>query len=103
MKNQEDLQKFYDSLPDEITIGVKLSKDVYIRMYELERKENGSGLMDNERRATWGWLLETIRNVQRGVRFFYENGATEGPPSVRFLDDNGEDMDLNMITFRSYQ
>jgi hypothetical protein len=103
MSNREEMQRFYESLPEEITIGVKISKDVFIRMYELENKEAGSGLMDTERRAVWGWFLESIRNVQRGVRFFYENGATKGPPSIRFLDDNGEDMDPNTMTFRSYE
>jgi len=102
MSSQEDLQKFYDSLPQEVTIGVKISKDVFIRMYDLELKEAGSGLMDAERRACWGWFLETIRNMQRGVRLFYENGAKKGPPSVRFLTDAGEDIDPNTMTFRSY-
>jgi len=102
MNNEEDLKRFYDSLPDQVTIGIKMNKDVFIRMYNLERKEAGSGLMDTERRAVWGWFLESIRNMQRGVRFFYENGATKGPPSVRFLDDDGNDMDPNTISFRSY-
>lgn len=102
MSNREEMEKFYESLPEEITIGVKISKDVFIRMYELENKEAGSGLMDNERRAVWGWFLETIRNMQRGVRFFYENGATKGPPSIRFLNDDGKDIDPNVMTFRSY-
>lgn len=43
MNNREDIQRFYESLPEEITIGVKVSKDVFIRMYELENKESRFG------------------------------------------------------------
>ena len=99
----EDTQEFYDKLPEEITIGIKINKDVYIRMLELETKEAGSGLMCSERRACWSWFLETIRNFQRGIRYFYEDGAKTGPPSVRFLDDDGNDMDPNIIRVRPYE
>ena len=102
MTPAEELQNFYDGLPDEITIGVKIDKDVYIRMYELERKESSNVLMDSERKAVWGWLLETIRNTQRGIRLFYENGTKRGLPSVRFLDDDGNDIDPNIITYKAY-
>ena len=102
MTPQEELQNFYDGLPDEITIGVKIDKDVYIRMYELERKESSNILMDSERKAVWGWLLETIRNTQRGIRLFYENGTKRGLPSVRFLDDDGNDLDPTSITYKAY-
>ena len=102
MTPAEELQNFYDGLPDEITIGVKIDKDVYIRMYELERKESSNILMDSERKAVWGWLLETIRNTQRGIRLFYENGTKRGLPSVRFLDDDGNDIDPNIITYKAY-
>jgi len=99
----EDREDFYNRLPDEITIGIKISKDVYIRMLELETKEQGSGLMCAERRACWGWFLETIRHFQRGVRYFYEDGAKKGPPSIRFLDDDGNDIDPHIIQVRPYQ
>ena len=92
------IEKYYESLPDEITIGIKIDKDVFIRMYELERKESSNVVMDSERKAVWGWLLETIRNYQRGIRFFYENDTKRGLPSVRFLDDDGKlnhDLDIN--------
>lgn len=102
MTPQEELQNFYDGLPDEITIGVKIDKDVYIRMYELERKESSNILMDSERKAVWGWFLETVRNTQRGIRLFYENGAKRGLPSVRFLDDDGNDLDPSNITYKAY-
>ena len=102
MTPDEELQNFYDGLPDEITIGVKIDKDVYIRMYELERKESSNILMDSERKAVWGWLLETIRHTQRGIRLFYENGTKRGLPSVRFLDDDGNDIDPNIITYKAY-
>ena len=102
MTPQEELQNFYDGLPNEITIGIKIDKDVYIRMYELERKESSNVLMDSERKAVWGWFLETIRNTQRGLRLFYENGTKRGLPSVRFLDDDGNDLDPTSITHKAY-
>lgn len=91
------IEKYYESLPDEITIGIKIDKDVFIRMYDLERKESSNVIMDSERKAVWGWLLETIRNYQRGIRFFYENDTKQGLPSVRFLDDDGNDMDIRIL------
>ena len=97
------IEKYYESLPDEITIGIKIDKDVFIRMYELERNESSNVIMDSERKAVWGWLLETIRNYQRGIRFFYENDTKQGLPSVRFLDDDGNDIDpkiLNRVPYR---
>ncbi len=97
-----ELQKVYDGLPDEIMIGVKIDKDVFIRMNELERKESSNVLMDSERKAGWGWFLETILNYQRGVRLFYENDATEGLPSVRFLTDDGEDIHPSIISKAPY-
>ena len=102
MTPEEELQNFYNDLPDEITIGIKIDKAVYIRMYELERKESSNILMDSERKAVWGWLLETIRNTQRGIRLFYENDTKRGLPSVRFLDDDGNDIDPNIITYKAY-
>ena len=102
MTPQEELQNFYDGLPDEITIGIKIDKAVYIRMHELERKESSNVLMDSERKAVWGWFLETVRNTQRGIRLFYENGAKRGLPSVRFLDDDGNDLDPTSITYKAY-
>ena len=102
MTPEEELQNFYNDLPDEITIGIKIDKAVYIRMHELERKESSNVLMDSERKAVWGWLLETIRNTQRGIRLFYENDTKRGLPSVRFLDDDGNDIDPNIITYKAY-
>ena len=96
------IEKYYESLPDEITIGIKIDKDVFIRMYDLERKESSNVIMDSERKAVWGWLLETIRNYQRGIRFFYENDAKKGLPSVRFLDDDGNDIDTKFLNRVNY-
>ena len=96
------IEKYYESLPDEITIGIKIDKDVFIRMYDLERKESSNVVMDSERKAVWGWLLETIRNYQRGIRFFYENNAKRGLPSVRFLDDDGNDIDTKFLNRVNY-
>ena len=96
------IEKYYESLPDEITIGIKIDKNVFIRMYDLERKEDSNIIMDSERKAVWGWLLETIRNCQRGIRFFYENDAKQGLPSVRFLDDDGNDIDTRILNRVGY-
>lgn len=96
------IEKYYESLPDEITIGIKIDKNVFIRMYELERKELSNVIMDSERKAVWGWFLETIRNYQRGVRLFYENDAKQGLPSVRFLDDDGNDIDTRFLSRVNY-
>ena len=96
------IEKYYESLPDEITIGIKIDKDVFIRMYELERNESSNVIMDSERKAVWGWLLETIRNYQRGIRFFYENDTKQGLPSVRFLDDDGNDIDPKILNRVGY-
>ena len=96
------IENYYESLPDEITIGIKIDKDVFIRMYDLERKEASNVVMDSERKAVWGWLLETIRNYQRGIRFFYENDAKRGLPSVRFLDDDGNDIDTRFLNRVNY-
>jgi len=96
------IEKYYESLPDEITIGIKIDKDVFIRMYELERNESSNVIMDSERKAVWGWLLETIRNYQRGIRFFYENDTKQGLPSVRFLDDDGNDIDPKILNRVAY-
>jgi hypothetical protein len=96
------IEKYYESLPDEITIGIKIDKNVFIRMYELERKELSNVIMDSERKAVWGWFLETIRNYQRGVRLFYENDAKQGLPSVRFLDDDGNDIDTRFLNRVNY-
>lgn len=105
-EDQDDylsLEKFYESLPDEITIGLKIDKHVFIRMYDLERKELSNVLMDSERKSVWGWLLESIRNYQRGVRFFYENDAKQGLPSVRFLDDDGNDINTRFLNRSPYK
>ncbi len=96
------IEKYYESLPDEITIGIKIDKDVFIRMYELERNESSNVIMDSERKAVWGWLLETIRNYQRGIRFFYEPDTKQGLPSVRFLDDDGNDIDPKILNRVGY-
>ena len=96
------IEKYYESLPDEITIGIKIDKDVFIRMYELERNESSNVIMDSERKAVWGWVLETIRNYQRGIRFFYENDTKQGLPSVRFLDDDGNDIDPKILNRVGY-
>ena len=101
-QDKKELEDFYRNLPDEITIGLKIDKHVFIRMYELERGEISKALMDSERKAVWGWLLETIRNLQRGVRMFYENDAKSGPPSIRFLDDDGNDLNTQVINKKPY-
>ncbi len=96
------VEDFYDSLPNEISIRVKMDKDVFIRVHQLTVKESGSAIMDRDCRAVWGWFLETITNLQRGVRFFYENGTKQGSPSIRFLDTDGKDIDVKTLVRSPY-
>ena len=99
----ETIEEFHKTLPDEIDIRIKMDKNVFIRMHQLTLRENGSSLMSRECRGVWGWLLETIVNFQKGVRFFYENGTKRGSPSIRFLDNDGKDIDVKTLIRSPYQ
>lgn len=74
---------YYESLPDDVFITVKMNKKVFREMYS-RTQEQEDGIVD-ERHVLNDWILGAIRHDQWGVSFFYESDATAGIPSVRFL------------------
>jgi hypothetical protein len=90
MNNSEpnSLEQFIENMPEHVDLTVRLDKDVWIRMYELTQEDTG-GFAD-ERQVIYDWIIGAIRHYQRGVEFFYEDEATAGIPSVRFLNEKGE-------------
>lgn len=94
----EDIQEFFDSMPDEVTISVTMDKKVWAELYKRTQEEE-NGIVD-ERHVLNDWVLGSIRHKQTGVRFFYEN-ADSGIPSVRFMDTRLRNLDPNKVEPRT--
>ncbi len=86
----DNFEEFYESLPDEVDIRIKMDKRVFKEMYS-RTQEQENGIVD-ERHVLNDWVLGTIRYNQHGVKFFYEGESNSGIPSVRFLDRRGVDL-----------
>jgi len=100
MSEPDSLEVFFNSLPDEIDIRVRIDKNVWKQMYKATQKDD-QGVVD-ERHVLNDWIIGTIRYTQRGVKFFYEAEAKEGIPSVRFLDDEGNVIPKNKMIYKPY-
>jgi len=88
MSEPDSLEDFLKNMPDSVDLVVRIDKNVWANMYRLTQEDTG-GFVD-ERQTIYDWIIGAIRHYQRGVEFFYENDATKGIPSVRFLDDEGD-------------
>jgi len=100
MREPDSLEDFLKNMPDSVDITVRIDKNVWANMYNLTQEDTG-GFAD-ERQAIYDWIIGAIRHYQRGVEFFYENDATSGIPSVRFLDENGERIGKHKMIYKGW-
>lgn len=100
MREPDSLEDFLKNMPDSVDITVRIDKNVWANMYNLTQEDTG-GFAD-ERQAIYDWIIGAIRHYQRGVEFFYENDATSGIPSVRFLDENDERIGKHKMIYKGW-
>jgi len=87
MREPKQLDELFEDMPDRVRLIVQMDKEVWREMYKRTQSEE-NGIVD-ERHVLNDWVIGAIRHEQAGVYFLYENGATEGIPSVRFTDEYG--------------